>query len=247
MSCLRSSIAVLTISSGSPAGSPPPSERSLAKVEDVDVGPIIQHLGGLSIADAEVTGGPKFHGMFTVEVWRSLAAVGPEIVQPSSSFPYSTASAVVTPPGVDTAQVMDEDFAWQEPLRPTSPVPTAVHQSFTQSPFPEPPSSTSPAVVGQTGADSSIESMYEDVPSPESHRLMSSVTTLQDSDSATHPSDATLVPESPQTPLDQDMELENKSVTEPNDTAMAEEERGSNDGEFVRQVQTEGSNMEVDP
>ncbi|KAG8961686.1 hypothetical protein FRC05_005831 [Tulasnella sp. 425] len=234
--------------SGSPAGSPPPSERSFTKeAEELDVGPIIQHLGGLSIADAEVTGGPKFHGMFTVEVWRSLAAVGPEIVRPSSSFPSSTASVAMAPMEVDTAQVRDEDFDWQEPLRPMSPVPTAVRQSFTQSPFPEAPSSTSPAVVGQTGADSGIEFMDEDVPSPESHRLMSSVTTLQDPDSATHPSDATLVPESPQSPLEQHMEPKSRSVTEPNDIAMAEEERGSSDEEFVQQVKTEGSYMEVDP
>lgn len=242
MSCLGSSIAVLTTSSGSPAGSPPPSERSFAEAEDLDVGPIIQNLGGLSITDAEVTGGPKFHGMFTVEIWRSLAAVGPKIARPSSSFPSSISSVAVAPTGADTTQVIDEDFASQEPLRPTSPVPTALHHTSTQSSFPEPLSSTSPAVVGQTGADSGIEFMDEDVPSPESHRQMSSVTTLQDSDS-----DATLVPESPQSPLEHHMELENRPVTEPNNTAMAEEERGSSDEEFVQQVQTEGSNMKVDP
>lgn len=191
----------------------------------------------------QTTAGPKFRGMFTVGIWRSVAAVGPTHARPSLPSFTSVFEAAATRPDA-TTQAMDEDEPSEESLGPKSPVATAV-QSFAQSLFPSFPTSTSSTVAA---ADTTTPIMDEDVPSQGSLRPMSSVTTVQDSALATPPSDTTLVPKSPQSPLKQYMDCEeNRSVAEPKDTAMIEEEHGSNDAKFVPQAQIERSNMEVDP
>ncbi|KAG8939064.1 hypothetical protein FRC04_007039 [Tulasnella sp. 424] len=223
-----------------------PSQCSLVKDEDPDVDPIVQALGGLSIADDlevnQATVGPKFHGMFTVELWRSVAAVDPTYARPS--LPSFTSVFDVAATRADaTTEAMDEDGSPEEPPSPKSPVATEV-QSFAQSPFSSLPTSTSSAIAT---AETTTAIMDEEVPLQGSLCPMSSVTTVQDSGLATPPSDTTLVPNSPQSPLQQCMDCEEDwSVTEPKDAAMTEEEHGSNDAKSVPQAQTEESNMEVD-
>lgn len=137
----------------------------------MDVGPITQALGGLSISDSmEVTREAKFQGMFTVEIWRSLAAVNPNTTRLSS--PISSSAFEVAPAGGDAnTEIMDEDFPLQGTPRPTSPAATAVEYASIQSPSPEYPSSASPAVVATAPMD-------EDIPAQEPLRPTSSVTTF---------------------------------------------------------------------
>ncbi|KAG8968033.1 hypothetical protein FRC05_001666 [Tulasnella sp. 425] len=210
-----------------------PSQCLFAEDEDKDVGQITQVLGGLSISDAiKATDGPKFHGMFTVEIWRSLATIDPNMAQLCSSISSSTVAVTPTRGNTNT-KIMDEDFLLQVSPHPTSPAVTAVEHGSPQSPSPKYPSSTSPAMVATIFMDGDIPAQGPLCPT-------SSVTTFQDLESATSPSDMTLGPE-------QYMgRKEERDILEPKDTDMAEKESRPNSIEVVQQPQNDGSNMEVD-